>query len=522
MLGTTLRTYVKEISTAEVNVPRLSPDKTVGDLLDQITVKVDNSKNIQIRRFDISWGDDNHYEAYILKRTSDGKWSVDSGDVSGKTINQIRQLRIEPNTEYTFDMIFTSNTYYIPDENIKFSSGSYEIGHVAEGGDESCRVKFTILSDNDVISRIDIRDVTAPAAGKKPSDSCAVYDSEHITAVSCTWNTSNAFECGKAYTVTVKLETTFGFIFNNTTVATVNGKEAKITYLNGTLATVEYTFPAVAHIYGDTVETAPGCEEDGTSTRTCKVCGHKDITTIPATGHTYHKVEKVPSTCIKEGVEEHYLCENCYKCFDVNKNEKTEDAMKLPLDPKNHVGGDLACDENSHYTLCACGEKLNAEDHKFGAWNCTKLPTEEEEGERSHECSVCGYSVTETLAKLQPGHTHDYKLKYDDEYHWTECECGATTEKEAHQIGADGKCTVCGYVEGLPATEPATDKPAESHTGDITEETGKPSGENKLLIPLLIIIIVLLIAAAVVIIILATKLKKKNEPEKQETDNKTE
>ncbi len=515
VISTTLRTYVKEISSAEVSVPRLSPAKTVGDLLDQLTVKVDGSKNILIRRFDIGWGDGSHYEAFILKRTSDGKWSVDSGDVSGKTINQIRDMRIEANTEYTFDMIFTSNTYYIPDENINFSSESYEIGHVAEGGDENCRVKFTILSDDDVIARIDLRDVTAPAAGKTPSASCSVYDSERINVTKCTWSTSGAFECGKTYTVTIDLETAFGYIFNSSTVATVNGKEAKITFLNGTLATVQYTFPAVSHIYGDTVETAPGCEEDGKSVRTCSVCGHQEATVIPATGHAYYKVEKVPSTCIKEGVDEHYLCSNCYKCFDVNKNEKTTDAMKLPLDPKNHVGGDLSCDADSHYTLCACGEKLNAENHKFSAWNCTKLPTEEEEGERSHECSVCGYSVTETIAKLQPGHTHDYKLKYDDEYHWTECECGAATEKEAHQPGEDGKCTVCGYIEGEPVPVDTENSETSPSTGETPEtkndgKGGKGSVGNKLILPLIIIIIVIVIAAVVVITILASKLKKKN------------
>ena len=217
---------------------------------------------------------------------------------------------------------------------------------------------------------------------------------------------------------------------------------------------------------------------------------------------------------MEEGVEEHYLCSNCYMCFDMSKNERTEDAMKLPLDKTNHVGGESACDADSHYTLCACGEKLNAEAHKFGAWNYLKLPTEEAEGERTHECSVCGYSVTETVPKLEPGHTHDYKLKYDGEYHWTECECGASTEKEAHTFGIDGKCTVCGYAEGQPATEPATEIPSGSHTGDITEETGKPSQkDNLLLIVLIIVIAVLLIAAAVVIAVLAVKLNRKKKEE---------
>ncbi len=511
IISTTLRTYVKEIGTAEISVPRLSPAKTLGDLLDRFTVKVEGSKNILIRRFDISWDDGDSYGSFILNRSSDGKWSADANDASGMKIDQIKQLRIEPNTEYVFEAVFTSNTYYIPDENIRFSSESYEIGHVAEGGDENCLVRFRILSDDDVIARIDIRDVAAPEPGKKPSTSCSVYDSERISIAKCSWNTSDAFECGKSYTVTVNLETAFGFIFNSSTVATVNGRDAKITFLNGTLATVEYTFSAVEHIYGDPEETAPGCETEGSSTRVCKICGYKEVTKIPPTGHSYYKVGRVPPTCVKEGVEEHYLCSNCYMCFDMNKNEKTEDAMKLPLDKTNHVGGESAGDAESHYTLCACGEKLNAEAHKFSAWNYLKLPSEQEEGERTRECSVCGYSVTEAVPKLQPGHTHDYKPKYDAEYHWTECECGASTEKEAHTFGEDGKCAVCGYEKGAPApvqTEAQT--PADTQPSEKPAENG-----NLLVIILLIVIAALLIAAAVVITVLALKLKKKKKEEQK-------
>ncbi|MBQ1848569.1 MAG: hypothetical protein II135_11230 [Clostridia bacterium] len=500
VISTTLRTYVKETSSASVDIPKLSPDKTVGEFLDQLTVQVDASKNILIYRFDMSYDG----EAFILKRSSDGKWSVDQSD---KTIDQIRKLRIKPNTEYDFEMVFTSNTYYIPDENITLTAHSYEVGHTVEGGDETCRVKFRLVSDDNVIRSVDITGVTPPGLGKKGDTSFDFYDKERIDGGVAGWDTSSTFKCGGEYTFTVSIEAVYGYEFSKDATASVNGMEAQITQ-NGSKATVSYKFPPLAHRYGAMTVIQPGCEEDGRTERTCSVCGEKETVIIPATGHDFYRVEAVPSTCSTRGTDEHYLCHNCDKCFDKNKNEKTTDAMRLPLDGGNHEGGDLVCDENEHYVKCVCGEKLNRGAHTFGEWTITKPATEEEEGERERECSECGYSQTEATAKLQPGHEHEYAVKYNAVFHWSECSCGDTKDRTEHTF-KDGKCTVCGYTEGSDLPEETKEqKPAD------TKEQGKPSdGGNRLTLILIIIIAAILIAAAVVITILAVKLNKKKKEE---------
>ena len=46
-------------------------------------------------------------------------------------------------------------------------------------------------------------------------------------------------------------------------------------------------------------------------------------------------------------------------------------------------------------------------------------------------------------------HTHNYgtELKYDENYHWKECSCGAKTTPQAHDYGndQDETCNICGY-----------------------------------------------------------------------------
>lgn len=56
--------------------------------------------------------------------------------------------------------------------------------------------------------------------------------------------------------------------------------------------------------------------------------------------------------------------------------------------------------ENKHWDECGCGYKQNEEPHQYGEWTVTKEPTETEEGEQEHTCTVCGYQETEEIAKL--------------------------------------------------------------------------------------------------------------------------
>ncbi len=60
-----------------------------------------------------------------------------------------------------------------------------------------------------------------------------------------------------------------------------------------------------------------------------------------------------------------------------------------------------------HWHEATCGHRDQVKDkaeHVFGAWTVTTQPTEESEGLREKECSICHYKVTETLVKLD--HVH--------------------------------------------------------------------------------------------------------------------
>ncbi|MGN1450617.1 MAG: LPXTG cell wall anchor domain-containing protein, partial [Eubacteriales bacterium] len=61
---------------------------------------------------------------------------------------------------------------------------------------------------------------------------------------------------------------------------------------------------------------------------------------------------------------------------------------------------ELKYNETHHWDECSCGDVQNREPHKYGDWTVTKEATETEEGEKEHSCTVCGYTETETIAKL--------------------------------------------------------------------------------------------------------------------------
>ena len=52
--------------------------------------------------------------------------------------------------------------------------------------------------------------------------------------------------------------------------------------------------------------------------------------------------------------------------------------------------GDWQYDENNHWKLCVCGEKLNNVAHSF-EWVIDKEATATQAGSKHEECTVCGY-----------------------------------------------------------------------------------------------------------------------------------
>ena len=181
----------------------------------------------------------------------------------------------------------------------------------------------------------------------------------------------------------------------------------------------EVTEGKAVHTFGDWTTTKEATEEEtGTREKSCTVCGYKVTEAIEKLAHTHKFAEEWTS------------------------------------------------DSSGHWHASTCGHEVTEGKaaHTFGNWTTTKEATEEVEGTREKSCTVCGYKVTEAIAKL--AHTHKFATDWtkDGTYHWHAATCEHATEvsgKAAHSFGnwtttkeateeAEGSrersCTVCGYT----------------------------------------------------------------------------
>ena len=92
------------------------------------------------------------------------------------------------------------------------------------------------------------------------------------------------------------------------------------------------------------------CDTNGTSTRTCSVCGYSETKTIPM-GHTVVEIPEVKATCTSTGLT---AGEQCSICGKILKEQEI-----IPMIPHNYVTTIIP-------------------------------PTEESQGYSLHTCSVCG------------------------------------------------------------------------------------------------------------------------------------
>ena len=149
-------------------------------------------------------------------------------------------------------------------------------------------------------------------------------------------------------------------------------------------------------------------------------------------------------------------------------------ACKQTVEPHQHVfAKEWTKDANYHWHRATCRHTSEVSDkaaHTFGDWTTTKEATEEAEGSRERTCSVCGYTATEAIEKLEHTHTFATEWSKDKDNHWYASTCGhdVIEGKAAHTFGdwtttkeatctQEGKktvyCTVCLYEkeETIPA-----------------------------------------------------------------------
>lgn len=70
------------------------------------------------------------------------------------------------------------------------------------------------------------------------------------------------------------------------------------------------TIPALGHDMGEAVVVDPTCTENGSSTRSCSRCDHKEVEVIEALGHSYGEAVVVDATCTEAGTST-VKCERC-------------------------------------------------------------------------------------------------------------------------------------------------------------------------------------------------------------------
>lgn len=116
-------------------------------------------------------------------------------------------------------------------------------------------------------------------------------------------------------------------------------------------------------------------------------------------------------------------------------------------------------DENSHYQVCECGEKINVNSHSFVD---TVVPSNCEHGNIITHTCACGYTYTE-----EDNNIHNFITKFDSNQHWKECslchvkenlgnhdmELYSSTETAPGIILEEYKCKKCEYRETKSKTD---------------------------------------------------------------------
>ena len=188
-----------------------------------------------------------------------------------------------------------------------------------------------------------------------------------------------------------------------------------------------------------------------------------DTCSVPTTGYFY-------GYTIPQSLKTVTVTDNC-DCVAKFKNCTTFNAV-LP-----HTYATTWTSNNTqHWHAATCGHdvKADAADHTWGAWVVTKAPTCTKTGTKQRTCTVCGKTVSETIAVTQE-HTYATTWTSDDTQHWHAATCGHDLTKDVadHEWGAwvvtkeptctqtgtrQHTCSVCGKTvsEAIAVTQEHT------------------------------------------------------------------
>ena len=140
----------------------------------------------------------------------------------------------------------------------------------------------------------------------------------------------------------------------------------------------------------------PTCTEDGHEEYdTCTRCDYTTYKTINKLGHDLVHHERLDATCTSIGYEAYDECSRCdYSTY--------KEIGMLPHDYKD----EWSYDENGHYHECKnCNHKEDESVHSY-TWIIDVEPTEETNGIKHEECSVCHSKRNENTLIEKLDHKH--------------------------------------------------------------------------------------------------------------------
>ena len=233
------------------------------------------------------------------------------------------------------------------------------------------------------------------------------------------------------------------------------------------------------HAFGEWTTLTPAtCTKAEVEERKC-ACGTVETREGDAAlKHDIVSDAAVPATCTSTGLTAGEHCTRCdYKisqevaeklphtpgaaatCTSVQECTVCHTVLnpKLAHDYKATVTAPT-CEAAGYTTYtCACGDSyvgdtLPATGHSYGDWT-TKTPATCTKAEVEERKCACGAAETRVG---DPALDHDMKTKYDEAYHWTECDregCNEESEHIAHSGGIATEtekavCTTCGQSYG--------------------------------------------------------------------------
>lgn len=152
------------------------------------------------------------------------------------------------------------------------------------------------------------------------------------------------------------------------------------------------------------------------------------------------------------------------KAAETINYKPAEISYRIKVEHKH--GTDWLYNDDLHWNVCACGDKNGSMAH-----TAASAPTCDE----GSVCSVCGMDMANATG-------HSYSLNFhNDDFHWTECVCGATGAMTEHLFSewteaGTRECPTCKLVQtksvpSAPSTPETPETPDTPETPETPEET---------------------------------------------------